>query len=90
MAERTSGQPTRMGTGEGTPSTIQLIHVLIVREGELVSSKWGIHPQLKRDLSPSEWKELNDHMNRVTDIVGAKFAEQLSSNEGNTPAEGTA
>jgi hypothetical protein len=67
-----------------------LIHVLVDREGEQVSSKWGIHPQLKKDLSPSEWQELSEHMNRVTAIVGAKFAEQLAADEGNTQAQGTA
>jgi hypothetical protein len=56
----------------------------------MVSSKWGIHPQLKQDLAPAEWQELNEHMNRVTAIVGAKFAEQLSQDEGNAPGSGTA
>ena len=90
MAERSSS-PTPGAKAQGqTPNTIQIIHVLVVREGELVSSKWGIHPQLKQDLAPSEWQELSEHMNRVTAIVGAKFAQQLSSDEGNTSAQGTA
>lgn len=90
MAEQASGPPAGAGAPENVPNTIQLIHVQVVRQGDLVSSQWGIHPQLKRDLAPSEWQELSDHMNRVTAIVGAKFAEQLSAKEGNTPAQGTA
>lgn len=90
MAERSSS-PTGGAAPQGeAPNSIQLINVLVDREGEQVSSKWGIHPQLKRDLSPAEWQELSEHMNRVTAIVGAKFAEQLSTDEGNTQSKGTA
>jgi hypothetical protein len=90
MAERPPQHPPGPEPKGTTPSSIQLINVLIVREGEMVSSKWGIHPQLKQDLAPSEWQELSEHMNRVTAIVGAKFAEQLSQDEGNAPGHGTA
>lgn len=87
MVERSrQGQPEH----DAAPDTIQLINVLVVREGEMVSSKWGIHPQLKSELAPAEWQELSEHMNRVTAIVGAKFADQLSQDEGNAPAPGTA
>ena len=90
MAERSSGQPPEAGAQGATPNRIQLINVLVVREGEQVSSQWGIHPQLKQDLDPSEWQEISEHMNRVTAIVGAKFAQQLSQDEGNAPGHGTA
>jgi hypothetical protein len=90
MAERSSSSPGGAPSSGEAPSSIQLINVMVDREGEQVSSKWGIHPQLKRDLSPSEWQELSEHMNRVTAIVGAKFAEQLSTDEGNTQSKGTA
>ncbi len=88
MAERTPAphDPAK----DAAPSTIQLINVLVAREGETVSSKWGIHPQLKRDLTPQEWQEVTDHMNRVTHIVGAKFAEQLSHDTGGGSPKGTA
>ena len=90
MAERSPEQPAGPGTQGATPNRIQLINVLVVREGETVSSQWGIHPQLKQDLAPSEWQELSEHMNRVTAIVGAKFVEQLSRDEGNAPGHGKA
>ena len=88
MAERSS--PPAEAKPEEAPNTIQLINVVVVREGEMVSSRWGIHPQLKRDLAPPEWQELNDHMNRVVALVGSKFAQQLSKHEGNIPSQGTA
>lgn len=88
MAESTH-QPSAK-TPDAPPDTIQLINVIVVREGEMVSSRWGIHPQLKRDLTPSEWQDLSEHMNRVVGIVGSKFAQQLSKHEGNAPGQGTA
>ncbi len=90
MAERAPGSPQPSGAQDGAPNSIQLINVLVMREGELVSAKWGIHPQLKKELAPAEWEELSKHMNRVTAIVGAKFAEQLSQDEGNTSGRGSA
>jgi hypothetical protein len=75
---------------QNPPDTIQLINVMVVREGQSVSSRWGIHPQLKRDLNPTEWQELAQHMNRVVSIVGSKFVEQLSRQEGNVPGQGSA
>ncbi|HZC67143.1 MAG TPA: hypothetical protein VE201_00860 [Nitrospirales bacterium] len=90
MADRAPGSPQPPDAPEGAPNSIQLINVLVVREGEMVSAKWGIHPQLKKELSQAEWEELSEHMNRVTSIVGAKFVEQLSKDEGNTSGRGTA
>lgn len=90
MVERAPGSPQPPGAPDGAPKSIQLINVLVVREGEMVSAKWGIHPQLKKDLDPPEWEELSTHMNRVTSIVGAKFVEQLSKDEGNASGLGTA
>jgi hypothetical protein len=89
MAERAPSQQDPK-TPDTAPPTIQLINVMVVREGETVSSKWGIHPQLKRDLAPAEWQEVSEHMNRVTNIVGAKFAEQLSQDPGGGTPKGTA
>ena len=90
MAERVPGSPQPPGAQDSAPNSIQLINVLVMREGEMVSAKWGVHPQLKKDLIPAEWEELSEHMNRVTAIVGAKFVEQLSKDEGNTSGRGTA
>jgi hypothetical protein len=71
---------------EGSPSTqsgaqaatgkdlIKLISVVSRAQGEEVESWWGLHPQFRRDLPPDEAKELAKHMNRVTRIVGERFA----------------
>ena len=53
---------------------IKLISVVSRSQGEEVESWWGLHPQFRRDLPPNEAKELAKHMNRVTRIVGERFA----------------
>src|SRR5437867_13074477 len=90
MAERVPGSPQPSGAQDGAPNSIQLINVLVMREGETVSAKRGIHRQRKKDLIPAEWEELSEHMNRVTAIVGAKFVEKLWKDEGNRSGRGTA
>jgi hypothetical protein len=74
-----SGQEGSPSTQSGAPETtgknlIKLISVLSRAQGEEVESWWGLHPQFRRDLPPDEAKELAKHMNRVTRIVGERFA----------------
>ena len=58
--------------GEGL---IKLISVVSRVQGEEeVETSWGLHPQFRRDLPPNEAKELAKHMNRVTRIVGERYA----------------
>jgi hypothetical protein len=53
----------------------KLISVISRTQGEEeVETWWGLHPQFRRDLPPDEAKELAKHMNRVTRIVGERFA----------------
>jgi len=85
IADQKSG-PSVSSAHEGSPSTpsgaqattgkdlIKLISVMSRAEGEEVESWWGLHPQFRRDLPPDEAKELAKHMNRVTRIVGERFA----------------
>jgi hypothetical protein len=59
-------------TGEGL---IKLISVVSRTQGEEeVETWWGLHPKFRSDLPPDEAKELAKHMNRVTRIVGERFA----------------
>jgi hypothetical protein len=69
------------------PSTwdVELLRVLVTRKGTQVDAQWAIHPQLKHDLRPEEWKEVTDLMAKVSDIVGNRFAEVLSSVEPDPP-----
>ena len=60
-------------TAEGVQK-IKLVSVLSTVSGEEVDTRWGVHPRFQRDLKPDEAKELAQHMNRVTRIVGERFA----------------
>ena len=78
-ASVSSAQEGNPSTQSGAPETtgknlIKLISVLSRAQGEEVESWWGLHPQFRRDLPPDEAKELAKHMNRVTRIVGERFA----------------
>jgi len=67
------------------PQDLELVKVMVTREGKQVSAQWGIHPQIKKDLLPDEWKEVNELMTKVTGIVGSRFAEVLAGAEPDQP-----
>ncbi|MEQ1795921.1 MAG: hypothetical protein ABL970_17210, partial [Nitrospira sp.] len=76
-----SGPMSNLPSGD-TPSEkatwdVELLRVLVSRKGTQVDAQWAIHPQLKQDLLPEEWKEVTDLMAKVTDIVGTRFSEVL-------------
>ena len=68
------------GAGESSSSTptnipqTEILYVAVQREGKQVSAKWGLHPSVKEDLKPEEWKELTDIMGKVTNLVGTNFS----------------
>ncbi|MEX0829153.1 MAG: hypothetical protein WD032_02830 [Nitrospirales bacterium] len=72
-----SGSVTPLGAPVGTSGEglIKLISVVSrVQEGEEIETWWGLHPKFRNDLPPEEAKELAKHMNRVTRIVGERYA----------------
>ncbi len=79
----TSNEPEQQSSSSQSqkPPETELLNVIVDREGQNVNAKWGLHPKLKEDLRPEEWKELTDLMQKVTSIVGTRFSEILSQNE---------
>ena len=69
----------------GQRRDLELLKVVVTRDGQKVNAEWGIHPQLKKDLEPQEWTELTDLMRKVTGLVGTRFAEILSDAEPDRP-----
>ena len=72
-----TGSATPLSAPEGTSGEglIKLISVVSRIQGdEEVETWWGLHPQFRSDLPPEEAKELAKHMNRVTRIVGERYA----------------
>lgn len=82
---QTNGNPSNENTAEATTCDVELLRVLVSRKGTQVDAQWAIHPQLKHDLLPDEWKEVTDLMAKVTDIVGNRFSEVLSNVEPDPP-----
>lgn len=80
-----NNNPSGDGPAESTTWDVELLRVLVSRKGTQVDAQWAIHPQLKQDLLPAEWKEVTDLMAKVTDIVGTRFSEVLSHVEPDPP-----
>lgn len=53
---------------------IKVVSVMSSIQGEEVETRWGLHPQFRQDLSTHERKELSRLMNRVTQILGERYA----------------
>jgi hypothetical protein len=81
----TNGSPPSEGMPEPTTWDVELLRVLVSRKGTQVDAQWAIHPQLKHDLLPNEWKEVTDLMAKVTDIVGHRFSQVLANVEPDPP-----
>jgi len=73
------------GNGQPFAKDVELLRVLIAREGKKVSAQWALHPQLKQDLQPEELKEVSELMAKVTNLVGGRFSEILSEAEPDKP-----
>lgn len=84
-SQHTDGNPSSDQTGERATWEVELLRVLVTRKSTQVDAQWAIHPQLKHDLLPDEWKEVTDLMAKVTDIVGTRFSQVLSNVEPDPP-----
>jgi len=74
-----SAQPLSAPPGTNPKGLIKLISVVSRVQGEEeIETWWGLHPQFQKDLPPEEAKELAKHMNRVTRIVGERYAVVVS------------
>lgn len=62
----------------------EILNVVVQREGQKVSTKWGLHPHLKEELQPEEWKELTEIMGKVTTIIGNRFSQVLNQTDEDT------
>ena len=80
---------TSSASGGKSPETknlpeTEILNVVVERDGQKVSTKWGLHPNLKEELKPEEWKELTEIMGKVTTIVGNRFTQVLNQSEEKT------
>jgi hypothetical protein len=78
------GNPQSPGA-ESTSWDVELLRVLVSRNGSQVEAQWSIHPQLKQDLLPHEWQEITDLMGKVSGIVGTRFSQVLAQADPEPP-----
>jgi hypothetical protein len=67
----------RLPAAEGSPSTapeIKLVSIVSTIQGEEVETRWGLHPRFRQDLKPEEAQEIIRLMNRVTQLLGERYA----------------
>jgi hypothetical protein len=76
-SEDSSGNLSQAADVESDIKDVELLRVLVSRNGTQVDAQWAIHPQLKQDLLPREWQEVTDLMAKVTGIVGTRFSQVL-------------
>ena len=80
------GKPDQPGPAAQPPGRdTELLKVVVSRAGQQVNAQWAIHPQIKHDLKPEEWKEISDLMTKVTGIVGTRFSQVLAEAEPDKP-----
>ncbi|OAI47538.1 hypothetical protein AYO43_04160 [Nitrospira sp. SCGC AG-212-E16] len=72
------GNPSQTMGIESHAKDLELLRVLVSRKGTQVDAQWAIHPQLKQDLLPQEWREVTDLMAKVIGIVGTRFSQVLT------------
>ena len=81
---RSESTPSAMAPSEDTSGfqpgpqaperEIKLVSVMASVAGEEVETRWGLHPRFRQDLSAQERQELTRLMNRVTHILGTRYA----------------
>lgn len=81
MAQSSSDTGSSSSQAPANIPETEILHVAVQREGQQVSTKWGLHPSLKDELKPEEWKELTEIMGKVTTLVGNRFSQVLNKAE---------
>lgn len=70
--------------GGATGNEIKLISVMSTIQGDEIETRWGLHPRFRQDLKPEQKQELNRLMNRVSHILGSRYASVAFSPEWST------
>ena len=82
VATSTPPQPTvTPGTRGPTGTEIKLVSVVSTVTGEEVETRWGLHPRFRQDLAPEDMQHIATLMNRVTKILGERYASVAFSDE---------
>ncbi len=66
---------------KSTGQEIKLVSMMSSVLGEEVETRWGLHPQFRSDLTPTELQQLTKLLNRVAKILGERYASVAFSSE---------
>ena len=73
--------PAMPGLQGPTGTEIKLVSVMSTIAGEEVETRWGLHPRFRQDLPPEDIQQVAKLMNRVTKILGERYASVAFSDE---------
>ena len=73
--------PAIPGPQGPTGTEITLVSVMSTVAGEEVETRWGLHPRFRQDLPPEDMQRVAKLMNRVTKILGERYASVAFSDE---------
>ncbi len=76
-----SPSPSAPGPHNPTGTEIKLVSVTATVAEEEVETRWGLHPRFRQDLSPEDMQRVAKLMNRVTKILGERYASVAFSDE---------
>lgn len=68
-------------SGHPIGDEIKLISVMSAIEGESVETRWGLHPRFRQDLKREEIQQLSGLMNRLSRLLGERYATVAFSEE---------
>lgn len=64
-----------------TGNEIKLVSVMSTVSGDEVETRWGLHPRFRQDLQPDEVQQLTKLLNRVSKILGERYASVAFSDQ---------
>jgi len=74
-------EPPVASQERSTGQEIKLVSMMSNVSGEEVETRWGLHPQFRSDLTPTELQQLTKLLNRVAKILGGRYASVAFSPE---------
>ncbi|MCP9465350.1 MAG: hypothetical protein NNA25_11240 [Nitrospira sp.] len=81
--DQTDQSPCLNQTGQQRPTggTIKLISMAASISGDMIETRWGLHPRFREDLTPDELRQLTSLLNRVAKIIGERYAAMACSEQ---------
>lgn len=73
--------PDQADPQRSTGREIKLISMVASLSGDVIETRWGLHPRFREDLTPDERQQLTSLLNRVAKIIGERYAAMACSRQ---------